>query len=79
MSHEDELRVEGYDSTLREVAHDLRQHFHVFEVGLQLLERPAIGNAERTETIRMLKEESQQAKITLDALLKAAGMASPSD
>jgi hypothetical protein len=76
MSDTDECRTEAPDSSLRVAAHDLRQHFHVFEVGLQLLDRPETSDSERTETIELLKQENRQAKSTLEALLRAAGATS---
>jgi hypothetical protein len=76
MSDTDDCRVESQDASLRAAAHDLRQHFHVFEVGLQLLDRPKTSDSERAETIELLKQESRQAKATLDTLLRAAGATS---
>lgn len=77
MNGTDDCRAERPDSLLRVAAHDLRQHFHVFEVGLQLLDRPEVTDLQRNETIQLLKHESKQAKATLDALLEAAGLPSP--
>ncbi|HUG66504.1 MAG TPA: hypothetical protein VMM76_02055 [Pirellulaceae bacterium] len=77
MSGTDNCRAEIPDSPLRVAAHDLRQHFHVFEVGLQLLDRPQVTDAQRSETIQLLKQESKQAKATLDALLELAGLSAP--
>lgn len=72
-------RAEPPDANLRLAAHDLRQHFHVFEIGLQLLDRQDGSDTQRAETIQLMKEESQRAKVTLDAFLKAAGITTPLD
>ncbi len=76
MDEANETGAEMPDTLLQTAAHDLRQHFHVFEVGLHLLDRPDVTDAQRNETIQLLKKESKQAKATLAALLEAAGITS---
>ncbi|MEO8494830.1 MAG: hypothetical protein ABI614_07150 [Planctomycetota bacterium] len=71
-----ESSVDDQNESLRLAAHDMRQHFHVIEMGLQLLEREEATGEQHLETIRLLRRENQQAQHTLDSLLKALGATS---
>lgn len=68
--------ADDQNASLRTAVHDMRQHFHVIEMGLQLLGRKDAAGEEHRETIQLLQCENQQAQRTLDSLLKSLGATS---